>query len=253
MKTFKFVKGIIRVDIFLAINYKSYEGDSMKKFVLIVEDQKEISDIVSKYIEKEGYDYHVASDGFKALEFINNNKVHLTLLDVMMPGIDGFDVLREIRSISDMPVIMLTAKEEEADRIKGFDLGADDYVVKPFSARELMRRIKVIFKRVYIDEENNYEYKNLSLNTSSMKLFKDDVEITITSSEFSLLKVFFLNKGQVLSRDQLIELAFGDDYDGFDRSIDTHIKRIRQKIEEDSKKPKILVTKYGAGYIFGGD
>lgn len=253
MKTFKFVKGIIRIDIFYIIYNFKQEGDIMKKFVLIVEDQKEISDIVSKYVEKEGYDYYVASDGFKALEFINNNIVHLTLLDVMMPGIDGFDVLREIRSISDMPVIMLTAKEQESDRIKGFDLGADDYVVKPFSARELMRRIKVIFKRIYNENEKNFEYKNLSLNTSSMKLFKDGSEILITSSEFSLLKTFFINRSQVLSREQLIELAFGEDYDGFDRSIDTHIKRIRQKIEADPKKPEILITKYGAGYIFGGD
>ncbi|MGB3367064.1 MAG: response regulator transcription factor [Acidaminobacteraceae bacterium] len=226
----------------------------MKKFVLIVEDQKEISDIVAKYIEKEGYDYFVANDGFKALEFINNNKVHLVLLDVMMPGIDGFDVLREIRTISDMPVLMLTAKEQEEDRIKGFDIGADDYIIKPFSVRELMRRIKVILKRVYHEnDEKSYTYHDLSLNTSSMKLFKSDVEIAITSSEFNLLKTFFVNKGQVLSREQLIELAFGDDYDGFDRSIDTHIKRIRHKIEKNPKKPEVLITKYGAGYIFGGD
>lgn len=225
----------------------------MEKFVLIVEDQIDISDIVSKYIDKEGYDYYVASDGFKALEFINNNTVHLVLLDVMMPGIDGFEVLREIKNIADIPVIMLTAKEQESDRIKGFDLGADDYVVKPFSARELMRRIKVILKRVYADDEKMYTCKNLTLNTVSMKLFKEDKEISVTSSEFNLLKIFFINKGQVLSREQLIDLAFGDEYDGFDRSIDTHIKRIRQKIELDSKNPEILITKYGAGYIFGGD
>lgn len=226
----------------------------MKKNILIVEDQKEISDILSKYIKKEGYDYYIASDGFKALEYVNDNKLHLALLDVMMPGIDGFEVLKEIRTISDLPVIMLTAKEEEVDRIKGFDLGADDYVVKPFSARELMRRIKVILKRVYHEsDEKIYECGNLTLDTSSMKLFKSGNEVTITSSEFSLLKVFFINNSQVLSREQLIELAFGDDYEGFDRSIDTHIKRLRQKIETDPKKPKYLITKYGAGYIFGGD
>ena len=225
----------------------------MNKFILIVEDQKEISDILAKYVEKESYDYKVVNDGFKALEFINNNTVHLVLLDVMMPGIDGFEVLREIRSISDMPVIMLTAKEQEEDRIRGFDLGADDYVPKPFSARELMRRIKVILKRVYSEsDEKIYSYKDLILNTSSMKLFKDNSEIAITSSEFNILKVFFLNAGQVLSRDQLIALAFNDEYEGFDRSIDTHIKRIRQKIEANPKKPEYLVTKYGAGYIFGG-
>lgn len=225
----------------------------MKYRILVAEDQKEIRDIVSKYLEKEGYDFLLASDGFEALNLFNNNTVHLVLLDIMMPGIDGFEVLKAIRKISDVPVIMLTARQEEVDRLKGFDTGADDYVVKPFSVKELMKRVKIFIKRVYHEsDEIAYQYKDLILHTKSMKLYKKDEEIQITSAEFSLLLVMFKNLGQVLTREQLIELAYGSDYEGYDRNIDSYIKRIRQKIEDDPKNPQLLVTKYGAGYVFGG-
>lgn len=222
--------------------------------VLVVEDQKEISEIISKYLDKEGYLNHVAKDGFEALEYFSNHTVHLVLLDIMMPGIDGFEVLTNIRKTSDVPVIMLTARQDEVDRLKGFDVGADDYVIKPFSNRELMKRIKVLIKRVYHEtDEIIYNYKNLSLHSKRMKLFKDGNEVPITFAEFRLLQAMFNNKGQVLTREQLINLAFGSDYEGYDRNIDSYIKRIRQKIEDDSKNPQILVTKYGAGYVFGGE
>lgn len=226
----------------------------MKYNVLVVEDQKEISDIISKYLVKEGYDHYVAGDGFEALDYFNHQQFHLVLLDIMMPGIDGFEVLTEIRKISDLPVIMLTAKQEEVDRLKGFDMGADDYVVKPFSTKELMRRIKVLLKRVYHEaDEIIYRHNELSLHTKSMKLYKDDQEVPITSAEYSLLAVLFKNKGQVLSREQLIKLAYGHEYEGYDRNIDSYIKRIRQKIESNPKNPEYLISKYGAGYIFGGE
>jgi DNA-binding response OmpR family regulator len=225
----------------------------MRHRVLVVEDQKEISDIVAKYLAKEGYSYHVAKDGFEALEFFNHNSdIHLVLLDIMLPGITGFDVLGEIRKISEVPVIMLTAKQEEVDRLKGFDTGADDYVVKPFSAKELMRRIRVLLKRVYNDsDEIVYNHSYLSLHTKSMKLYKLDEEIDLTSAEYKLLLVMFMNKGKVLTREQLINQAYGLEYEGYDRNIDSYIKRIRQKIEMDPKKPKILISKYGMGYMFG--
>lgn len=221
--------------------------------ILVVEDQKEISSIVAKYLANEGYTNHVAQDGFEALEYFNSHECHLVLLDVMMPGINGFEVLSKIRAVSDIPVIMLTAKQAEVDRLKGFDTGADDYVVKPFSTRELMQRIKVILRRTYHDtNEIVYSHKGLKLHTQSMTLFKDDKEISLTSLEYRLLFVLFKNPGQVLSREQLITLAFGNEYEGYDRNIDSYIKRIRYKIEKDPSKPEILVTKYGAGYIFGG-
>lgn len=226
----------------------------MKFQVLVVEDQNEISDIVSKYLDKEGYGYYLAKDGFEALEVFNSHTIHLVLLDIMMPGIDGFEVLKEIRKISDIPVIMLTARQEEVDRIKGFDTGADDYVVKPFSVKELMRRVKAIIKRVYHEaDEIVYKYNDLSLHSNSMKLYINAEEIPITSAEYRLLLVMFKNQGRVLTREQLIELAYGNEYEGYDRNIDSYIKRIRQKIEKDPKNPQILIMKYGAGYVFGGD
>lgn len=225
----------------------------MKYQILIVEDQQEIRGIVEKYLHNEGYDVLIAKDGFEALNLFNSQTVHLILLDIMMPGIDGFDVLMEIRKVSDLPIIMLTAKQEEVDRIKGFNGGADDYVVKPFSARELMLRIKRLLQRVYHEADAIvYTYDDLSLHTGSMKLYRGEEEIEITSAEYSLLLVLFNHQGQVLTRDQLIELAYGSDYEGYDRNIDSYIKRIRQKIEKNPKEPQILKTKYGAGYIFGG-
>lgn len=225
----------------------------MKYQILVVEDQPEISSVVSKYLEKEGYGYYLAKDGFEALNIFGSSTVHLVLLDVMMPGIDGFEVLKEIRRISEVPVIMITARQEEVDRLKGFTTGADDYVVKPFSVKELMLRIKGLLKRIYHESDDIiYQYKDLSLHAKSMKLYKENNEIPITAAEYSLLLVLFKNQGQVLSREQLIELAYGNDYEGYDRNIDSYIKRIRQKIEKDPKNPQILMTKYGAGYILGG-
>lgn len=222
--------------------------------ILVVEDQKEISDIVSKYLKNEGYGCHVAKDGFEALEYISKHDCHLLLLDIMMPGISGFEVLQEVRKISDVPVVMLTAKQEEADRLKGFDNGADDYVVKPFSARELMKRIKAILRRTYQEaDEIIYSHRGLKLFSNSMKLTKNGMDIELTSVEFNLLYTLFKNKGQVLSREQLISLSFGDLYEGYDRNIDSYIKRIRQKIEDDPGNPEYLITKYGAGYVLGGD
>lgn len=226
----------------------------MNRKVLVVEDQREISSIIIKYLENEGYDYQLAEDGLSALDTFSDDFFHLVLLDVMMPGIDGFQVLSEIRKVSKVPVIMLTARELEPDRIKGFDLGADDYVIKPFSPKELMRRIKSLFKRVYNDSSGQtIEFGDLKLNLGSMTLEKRGQTVDLTSVEFRLLKAFAENKGIVLSREQIINLAFGMDYEGIDRNIDSYIRRLRSKLEDDPGKPKYLVTKYGAGYVFGGD
>ena len=222
--------------------------------ILVVEDQQEIRELIAKYLIKEGYDVIVAKQGFEALEAFENQNIHLVLLDVMMPGIDGFQVLEAIRKVSDVPVIMLTAKQEEVDRLKGFQLGVDDYVSKPFSPRELIKRIQVFLKRVYHEgNEIVYQYQNIRLFSKSITLMKDQDQIEITAAEYKVLAAFMKNKGQILSREQLIEQAFGEDYEGYDRNIDSFIKRIRQKIEDDPKNPKLLITKYGAGYIFGGE
>ncbi len=238
--------------------------------ILIIEDEKEIRSIVGKYMEQEGYQVELATDGLDGLSKFNEFKPHLVILDVMMPIIDGFQVLSQIRQTSDVPVILLTAKYEEVDRLKGFDEGVDDYVTKPFSPKELVRRVNAILKRSYGSagtlnhsasvntataafERGFLTLPPFKLDLGQQKLYKDQTEIEITSKEFLLLKVFFQNPNQLLSRDQLIEDAFGFEYDGFERNIDSHIKKLRQKIETDSRNPQYLKTKYGAGYTFGGD
>ena len=226
----------------------------MKYNILVVEDEKDISEIVNLYMKKEGFNVFEANDGFKALEIFNREDIHLILLDVMMPGIDGFEVLEKIRNISEVPIIMVTAKQQEIDRLNGFEKGADDYVIKPFSVKELVKRANAILKRVYKENlDIVYTHENLKLELNSMKLYKNDEEVIITAAEFSLLMVFFKNKNQILSREQIIHLAYGLEYEGYDRNIDSYIKKIRQKIEDNPKEPKFLVTKYGAGYMFGGN
>ena len=222
--------------------------------ILIIEDEKNISEIVEKYLLKEGYTTLIANDGIEGLALFRDSNPDLVISDVMMPTIDGFEVLREIRLISDVPVIMLTAKQEEVDRLKGFENGADDYVTKPFSPKELVRRVMVMLKRTYkaIEDKQVLIEGELKLDLNKQKLYKNEDEIDITSKEFQIIYAFFKNPRQILSREQLIELAFSNDFDGFDRTIDAHIKKIRHKIEEDTKNPKYLKTKYGAGYIFGG-
>ena len=222
--------------------------------ILIIEDEKNISEIVAKYLEKEGYTTLIANDGIEGLALFRDSNPDLVISDVMMPTIDGFEVLKEIRLISDVPVIMLTAKQEEVDRLKGFENGADDYVTKPFSPKELVRRVMVMLKRTYkaIEDKQVLIEGELKLDLNKQKLYKNEDEIDITSKEFQIIYAFFKNPRQILSREQLIELAFSNDFDGFDRTIDAHVKKIRHKIEEDTKNPKYLKTKYGAGYIFGG-
>jgi DNA-binding response OmpR family regulator len=218
-----------------------------------VEDQPEIRTIVEKYLLKEGYAVLSAGDGLEALALFNSSTVHLVLLDVMMPGIDGFEVLNEIRTVSEVPVIMLTARQSEVDRVRGFRGGVDDYVVKPFSAKELMLRVQRLLLRVYHEaDEIVYRCGDLSLHAGSMQLYRGEAEIPVTTAEFQLLSAFFRNQGRVMSREQLIEQAYGTDYDGYDRNIDSYIKKIRQKIEVDPRHPQLLLTKYGAGYQFGG-
>lgn len=222
--------------------------------ILIIEDEKNISEIVAKYLEKEGYTTLIANDGIEGLALFRDSNPDLVISDIMMPTIDGFEVLREIRLISDVPVIMLTAKQEEVDRLKGFENGADDYVTKPFSPKELVRRVMVMLKRTYkaIEDKQVLIEGELKLDLNKQKLYKNEDEIDITSKEFQIIYAFFKNPRQILSREQIIELAFSNGFDGFDRTIDAHIKKIRHKIEEDTKNPKYLKTKYGAGYIFGG-
>ncbi len=226
----------------------------MKKNILIVEDEKNILDVIKAYLLKEDYNIFEAMDGEFALKLFNNEEIHLIILDLMLPKISGIEVCKRIRDVSDVPIIILTAKSEEDDKIEGLDIGADDYITKPFSPRELMSRVKALLRRSY-KEETGKSIKRVStgdgrivVEFDKMLVRKDGEKVDLTPHEFRVLSVFLDNPEIVLSREQLIEAAFGYDYEGYDRTIDSHIKNIRQKLEDNPKTPVYIVTIYGVGY-----
>lgn len=228
------------------------------KKILVVEDEKRILDVVKAYLEKEGFEVKTAIDGKEALDLFNSETFHLIILDLMLPIISGEEVCNHIRTSSDIPIIMLTAKVDEDDKIEGLAIGADDYVTKPFSPRELVSRVKALLRRSYrnsnpLFEKLSFNNKDLEVNIDKMEVKKAGKVILLTTNEFKILSALLTNPGQVFSREQLIEKAFGIDYEGFDRTIDTHIKNIRQKIEDNPKEPKYILTVYGVGYKFGGE
>ena len=224
--------------------------------ILVVEDEKNIVDVISAYLKKEGYGVYEAFDGEQALDIFNSKEIHLIILDLMIPKKSGEEVCTRIRNSSDVPIIMLTAKVDEDSRIEGLTIGADDYVIKPFSPRELVSRVKALLRRSYrtdnkpLAEKIIFDNGRLVIDKDKMTVEKEQKNIEFTTNEFKILTVFIDNPGMVLSREQLIEAAFGYDYKGFDRTVDTHIKNIRQKIEDNPKSPTYIVTVYGIGYKF---
>lgn len=225
--------------------------------ILIIEDEKKISTIMKSYFEKEGYRVFQAFDGQEGLDTFNKENIDLVILDLMLPKIPGEEVIKEIRNQSEVPVIMVSAKVEENNRVDGLRLGADDYVTKPFSPKELVERVKAVLRRI---EKYNIPRADI-IKTSDGKLemdleynriFKDGNEILLTKNEFQILKTLFTNPNKIYSRDEIIEQTFGYDYDAYDRAIDTHIKNIRSKIEDNPKKPMYIKTIYGMGYKSGG-
>lgn len=227
------------------------------KRILVVDDEPKIIEVVEAYLKKEGFGVLTAVDGEKALKLFKNEVIHLVVLDLMLPKISGEEVCNRIRATSDVPIIMLTAKSEEDDKIEGLSIGADDYLTKPFSARELVGRVKALIRRSYRDSSPLADYLifnngDLEVDINKMKVKKGGQYINLTTNEFKILLSLLTNPGQVFSREQLVQKAFGLDYEGFDRNIDSHIKNIRQKIEDDHKEPKYIVTVYGMGYKFIG-
>lgn len=225
----------------------------MVKSILIVDDEQNLRDVTRAYLEKVNYQVFEAVDGLEALKIFDTEEIHLVILDVMMPKMNGIEFLEIIREYSDVPVIMLTAKVEETDLIKGIKLGADDYIKKPFSMRELMIRIEALVRRAYGRIESKvYTFRegNLVIDFGKMRVTKNGKSIEMTPNEFKIIKVFVENCELVLSRDQLIEKAFGLNFSGYDRTIDTHIKNLRQKIEDNAKTPTYIRTIYGMGYQF---
>lgn len=225
--------------------------------ILVVEDEKNILEVIKTYLVKEGYSVITAEDGKNALNLFESEDIHLIILDLMLPKISGEEVCNIIRAKSDIPIIMLTAKVEEDDKVHGLSIGADDYVTKPFSPRELVGRVKALIRRSYRDSSPLAEiliFNNgdLEIDLNKRLVKKRGKKVYLTTKEFDILVSLLRNPGKVFTREQLIESAFGYDYDGFDRTIDTHIKNIRQKIEDNPKNPSYLITVYGLGYKFGG-
>lgn len=223
--------------------------------ILVVDDEQKILNVIEAYLNKEGFSVLTAKDGEEALNIFENELIHLIILDLMLPKMSGEKVCNKIRATSSVPIIMLTAKTEEDNKIDGLAIGADDYITKPFSNRELVSRVKALIRRTYRDNKPLAEILiinngDLEINIEKMIIKKQGKIITLTSNEFKILIALLTNPGQILSREQLVNKAFGIDYDGFDRTIDTHIKNIRQKIEDDHKNPRYILSVYGMGYKF---
>ncbi len=220
--------------------------------ILVVEDESKISDIVRAYLEKEKFQVAVADTGEKALSLLKDG-FDLIILDLMLPDMDGEDICKAVRKDSDVPIIMLTAKSGEEERISGLGIGADDYVVKPFSPRELVARVKALLRRSKGTKEIiSFNNKDLVIDSSRFELLKKGRPIVLTPTEFKLLHCVALRPGQVFTRLQLVNVILGYDFEGYDRTIDAHIKNIRRKIEDNQKKPSYLKTIYGIGYKFVG-
>lgn len=197
--------------------------------ILIVDDEVLIRNVIKEYLLNEGYKVLEAKDGFDALRVISDNKVDLIVLDIMMPKMDGFTCLSEIRKTKNIPVIMLSARKEEIDKLNSFDLGVDDYVTKPFSPKELVARVKAHLKRTTSNNEN-YTYKNLIVDYKGRKVTINGKEVNLTPKEYELLTYFIKNKGIALSREQLLNNVWDYDYYGDDRTVDTHIKMLRKNL-----------------------
>lgn len=222
--------------------------------VLIIEDEKPISDIIKFNLEKDGFEVEVAYDGEEGLEKIRTLNPDLVLLDVMLPKMDGFEVLKRTRETDQVPVVMLTAKEEEVDKVLGLELGADDYITKPFGMRELIARIKANIRRMDIgaSEEKGVvtSYGNLEVDMDKYEIRKNGITLPLTLREFELVKYLAERENKVFSREQLLEEVWGYEYYGDIRTVDVTVRRLREKLEDDSADPKYIMTKRGIGYYF---
>lgn len=223
--------------------------------ILIVEDEKPISDILKFNLEKENFSIVCAYDGETALELVASENPDLILLDIMIPKIDGFQVCRKVRAKSNVPIIMLTAKEEEVDKVLGLELGADDYITKPFGMRELIARVKANIRRVSIDNEktesgNIIRVMDLEIDADKYEVKKRGESIELTLREFELLKFLASNENQIFTREQLLKDVWGYEYYGDIRTVDVTIRRLREKIEDNPSNAKYVVTRRGVGYYF---
>jgi len=224
--------------------------------VLLVEDDIRLANLTREYLEGHGLVVSHVADGRRGLEAASRGRFDAVLLDLMLPGKDGLEVCRELRARSDVPILVLTARGEEADRVMGLELGADDYLAKPFSPRELLARIRAVVRRARGragPARAAVRVGGLHLDPGARRATLDGREIPLTGYEFTLLEALARRAGRVLSREQLMELARGSAEESFDRSIDVHVSRLRQKLGDDPKRPRLIKTVRGAGYLFAGE
>lgn len=222
--------------------------------LLIIDDDDRMTELLTSYLGGHGFEVQVARDGLEGVARVERESFDIVVLDVMLPGIDGIECLRRIRRVSEVPLLMLTARGDETDRIVGLEMGADDYLPKPFNPRELVARIKGILRRSTRPlpgpgEKGLIRFPTFLLDTHRRALQVDGEDVTLTSVEFDLLHCLIRHAGQVMSRDQLMDEVRGQDYAALDRTIDVHISRLRQKIEPDVRNPRYIKTIWGAGYL----
>ncbi len=226
----------------------------MKRILIVDDEPSLIKGLRFNLEQQDGYTVDEALDGEQALEKFAPDKYDLVLLDLMLPKVDGMEVCQRIRSISNVPIIMLTAKDDDMDKIMGLEFGADDYMTKPFNMLELKARIKTIFRRVENTEKNKeaqvLRAKNMVVNLENRSVEVNSQEISLTAKEFDLLQLFITNKGKVYDREKLLELIWKYEYLGDLRTVDVHIRRLREKIESNPAKPEYILTKWGVGYYF---
>ena len=224
----------------------------MAHTILLVDDEARIVQLVRDYLERAGYKVLSAYDGEMALKLARLEQPDLIVLDLMLPGVDGLDVCRRLRQESGVPIIMLTARVEEADRIVGLELGADDYVTKPFSPRELVARVRATLRRVdgELGPSTVIRAGDVELDTASLTATVAGESVDLTPTEFQLLATLVRQPGRIFDREQLLESVHGVAFDGYDRSVDSHIKNLRRKIELDPHQPRTIQTVYGVGYRF---
>jgi DNA-binding response OmpR family regulator len=224
--------------------------------VLLVEDDRRLAELTREYLAGHGVAVTVVGDGRRGLEEALRGRFDAVLLDLMLPGKDGLEVCRELRARSDVPILVLTARGEEADRVMGLELGADDYLAKPFSPRELLARLRAVTRRAKGragPARGAVRVGGLVVDPDARKVTLDGHEVALTGYEFALLEALARRAGRVLSREQLMELARGSAEEAFDRSVDVHVSRLRQKLGDDPKRPRLIKTVRGAGYVLAGE
>lgn len=229
----------------------------MANRILVVDDEKLIVKGLRFSLEQDGMEVDCAYDGQEAIDLAKQKEYDVVLLDVMLPVFDGFEVCQQIREFSDMPIIMLTAKGNDMDKILGLDMGADDYITKPFNILEVKARIKAIIRRNSrksrdSEPKNVLKVKELTMDKESRRVFIGDREINLTAKEFDLLELLITNPGKVYSREKLLNLVWGYEYPGDVRTVDVHVRRLREKVEANPSDPQYVYTKWGVGYFFKG-